>query len=422
MNFWKKILSKDIFLATVFILAVMWGVSKIEYNIEILSPIQDVFSDFQITDLAASKIREEMPEDTNIVLINIGQLNREQLAQELVIIAGCKPKVIGIDAFFRRPKDPQGDSLLARAMEQIENLVLVSKLHYNDTMGRFDSLERSHPMFLTNASTGFANLITEGENSFRTARTFSPFDTITAGLMKGRVEKFFALQVADIYKPGASNELENRRKDGGYDSEIIWYRGNIYGLKSKYYAIDAQDILDSNFLPSLLANKIVLMGFMGNEILTGENIWDFDKFFTPLNDKYVGKAVPDMFGVVVHANIISMILHNHYVNVSNIWLDVLVGFLFCFFSVVAFHFVLEWLPQLFDPITKLAQFALIIGLTFLQAYIYLKLSFKLDFGIALLAIALAPDLLEIYLHLLKRFVILLYKKIYIRGKIQFGKK
>lgn len=156
------------------------------------------------------------------------------------------------------------------------------------------------------------------------------------------------------------------------------------------------------------------MGYMGERVPETKNTWDNDKFFTPLNSKYVGKAFQDMFGVVVHANVISMILHQDYINESSELMSFIVGFLMCFFSVVLFHIVLEWTPQLFDPVTKAFQLLIIVILNFIVAYLYLVKNFKIDFGIALIAIALAPDLLEIYLHLVKRPLTFLLNKVYIR--------
>ncbi|HAR20125.1 MAG TPA: hypothetical protein DCR46_05645 [Cytophagales bacterium] len=414
----KHFFSSDILGATLFILGILWGVSNINYNFEILSPMQDMFGDFEVTDLAASKVREEAQEDTNIVLVNIGGFSREQIAQQVRIINSYKPKVIGVDSFFRRLKDPESDSVLASAFDEVENLVLVSKLLYDEEKKVFDSLESSHPIFLRNSKLGFANLITEGEENFRTARVFSPFDTVTKNGAKQNVETFFALKVAEIYKPGSSKKLAERRLKLGYDFEHIRFKGNLYGVKAKYYAIDAQDILDSNFSPDLIRSKIVLMGYMGNEISQSENIWDIDKFFTPLNDKYVGKAIPDMFGVVVHANIISMILNEQYVNVAPFWFELVLTFIMCYISVAMFNFVLVWQPMLFDPLTKMVQFIVIIALMFLEAYVYLKKSYVIDFGAILLAVALAPDFLEIYVQLLKRLVAFFKEKLYIREKFQ----
>ena len=405
-EFYRKVFSWDNIFATFFIVGILALLSTIRINSDALDPIQKMFGDFELTDMVSSQIRAEQSEDTNIVLVNISDFDRGRIAEEINIINAYKPKVIGIDAFFKQLKsnNPQGDSALAAALNNVENLVLVTKLLYNDSSKVFDSLETSHPFFLQNAKLGSANLITEGEESFRTARVFSPFDTVLSS--KTIIDTFFAVKIAEIYKTGSIKVVSKRDND----IEEIRYKGNIYGVKAKYFTIDAQDILDGNFSPDLLKNKIILMGYLGREVGNSENIWDEDKFFTPLNDNYVGKAVPDMFGVVVHANVISMILNQTFVDILPNWIKYLITIILCFVSVVVFHSILTTIPQLFDPITKALQLVILIILIGIEVLIFYKLSFKFDLGLALGAIALAPDLLEIYLHIIKKFVTFLIKK------------
>ena len=413
VSFFRKVFSWDNIFTTVFIFVVMWLFSTIKFNSDALNPVQDMFEDFEITDLVSSRIREEQREDTNIVIVNIGTFDRATIARQINIINSCNPKVVGIDSFFRQLKsgNPEGDSLLAQAFAKVKNLVLVNKLHYNEEKKSFDSLEMSHSIFTKHAQTGSANLITEGEEKFKTARYFSPFDTAIG--RKTVIDTFFAVKLAEVYRPGSAKVVSDRKND----IEYIWYKGNIYGFKAKYFTIEAQDIIDGNFLPDLLKNKIILMGYLGAEVSNSEYIWDIDKFFTPLNDKYVGKATPDMFGVVVHANIISMILNKTFVNKSEVWIEYLLLIILCFISVVTFHFVLEWIPQLFDPFTKAVQLVAIVVLIYCEMVIYYIKSYKIDLGVALAAVALAPDLLEIYLHIVKRFVTFLYNKVYITVKL-----
>lgn len=387
----------------------MWALSNIPIQSEIFNPVSDMFGDFEITDLVSSKIEEETPEDTNIVLVNIGNLTRAEIAAEIEIINKFEPKVIGIDAFFRKSKEDEVDGPLQLAFSNTKNLVLVSKLHYNEKLNDFDSLETSNPKFTQFAATGHANFITEGDEMFRTARTFVPFDSVKIK-SSIKVVPAFASKIVEVFDQKSHQILVQRKND----IETIRYRGNIFGGRRKFYVIDIDDLMQGNFEPSLIRNKIVLMGYMGERVPETKNTWDNDKFFTPLNQKYVGKAFQDMFGVVVHANVISMILHQDYINESSGVMNFLLGFIICFFSVALFHLVLEWTPQLFDPVTKAFQLVIIVVLNFVVAYLFLQRNFKIDFGIALIAIALAPDLLEIYLHLVKRAITFLFNKVYIR--------
>jgi len=388
----------------------MWGLSNLKIQTEVFSPISDMFGDFEITDLVSSRIEAETPEDTNIVLVNIGNLSRKEIAAQIEIINKYNPKVVGLDAFFRKHKGDELDAPLETAFSKTHNLILASKLHYNEIIDEFDSLEHSHDKFVRYARTGHTNFITEGETMFRTARTFVPFDTVK---YKNGIEvsvPAFATKIVEIFNPNSFQTLAKR----GNAIEIIRYRGNIFGARRKFYVIDIDDLIQGNFSPSLIRNKIVLMGYLGDRVPSSKNTWDVDKFYTPLNSKYVGKAFQDMFGIVVHANVISMILHKDYIDESSELLSITLGFIICFFSVAIFHLIFQRVPLLFDPISKAFQLVLIVILNFIVAYLFLQKNYKVDLGIALIAIALAPDLFEIYLQLIKRGITFLFKKVYIR--------
>ena len=83
---------------------------------------------------------------------------------------------------------------------------------------------------------------------------------------------------------------------------------------------------------SLLKNKIVILGYIGTP--TGNEYDVEDKHFTPLNKITAGKSIPDMFGVVVHANIITMLMkHDLMYRVSNFWIGI-ISFFSTFFMLM----------------------------------------------------------------------------------------
>ena len=61
----------------------------------------------------------------------------------------------------------------------------------------------------------------------------------------------------------------------------------------------------------MVEGKIVLFGYLGDRL--GAPQWE-DKFFTPLNESIAGRANPDMYGPVIHANIASMVLNDDYID------------------------------------------------------------------------------------------------------------
>ena len=98
----------DSLIITILVFVFMWVVSNIPLieNLEMLNPIENVFNDFDMTDIVYSQLRGDVEADTNIVVVNIGNLPRQGMADLIASLNRNKPKVIGIDAFSRNPLDP----------------------------------------------------------------------------------------------------------------------------------------------------------------------------------------------------------------------------------------------------------------------------------------------------------------------------
>ena len=185
---------------------------------------------------------------------------------------------------------------------------------------------------------------------------------------------------------------------------------DFYGqsnFKLAFYAIDVNQVFEGGFLPGMIKDKIVIFGFLGEEF--GDDSWE-DKFYTPLNLKMAGKANPDMFGPIIHANIISMILHKDYINKMTPWMEVALAILLCLLNVALFSLIHIKLPDWYDGITKLLQVIQLLLLTFLMVEVFDLYAFKLEITIALAAIALVGDAYEIYIGVVKNLVNRLKKR------------
>ena len=154
------------------------------------------------------------------------------------------------------------------------------------------------------------NLITDAkeQEDLKMCREFFPKQ------MVGEQEEIaFAAKLASYLDPEAAERFLER----GNDVETVNYRGNVldYGATkfgTKFFALDVQDVFEENFTPDLVEGKIVIFCFLGKYLGDRESFED--KFYTPLNEKYIGRAFPDMYGGVIHANIVSMILNEDYIN------------------------------------------------------------------------------------------------------------
>ena len=410
----------DSTLATLFVFVTLGGIVKIT-DLKIFSafdPLGQALGDVELTDIAFSQLRNDPTIDTNVVIVNIGALPRRGIAEQIRILNKYKPKVIGMDSYFDCPlglrdtincppmADVMGNVMLANAIAEVENFVLVTRVTQTDSLfnlgsvDEYDSLERTDEDIRGYALEGYANLLTDADNqeSFKACRTFIPRIKVGNDTLHA-----FAVEVANVFDP----DKTQRFLDRGNEEEVINYRGNIldmYGASSfagRYFALDWYQVLNEEFLTSLITDKIILMGYMGDDF--SDTSWD-DKFFTPLNKQYAGKANPDMYGLVVHANIISMILAEDYIEEMAEWQEWAIAFIVCFLNVALFWWIYKISPDWFDGVSVIIQLLQIILISFLMIYFFNWYSFKLNLTSTLAALALVGTCFELYQSVILKVV------------------
>ncbi len=418
-DFWLDALA-----ATIFTFLLMGGILKItELNVfNAFDSIGNALGDVELTDYVFSNFRDDPPLDTNIVVVNFGELSRRQIAQQIEIISQFEPKIIGLDAFFHcngLPRDTvncpaladsAGNVMLNEAIKKAGNVVLVTKLlqskalAQSDAEDEFDSLAVSDPLYRNVAfAEGYASLETDAayQDDVKTCRTFNP-----GMVVNDERHLAFAVQMAMMYDSAKTNRFLARDNF----SEIINYRGNIVdwfhqtNYPQVFYTLDVNDVFTGNFMPGMIKDKIVIFGFLGREL--GDPSWG-DKFYTPLNTKMAGKANPDMFGVVVHANIVSMIMNGSYIDKMDGWQEIAMAIILCLLNVALFSLIHIKLPDWYDGITKLIQVVEITLFTIIMVEVFALYDFKLEITLSLAAIALAGDSYEVYVGVVKN----LYNKL-----------
>jgi CHASE2 domain-containing sensor protein len=409
----------DCFVATLFVFAVLLGIKEItKFDIfNAFDPLGQALGDMEFTDITFSRLRSDPPLDTNVVIVNIGELSRAEIGQQINIISKFKPKVIGIDSFFDCPGgitdsincpqayDTLSNMILATAIQNAGNVVMVTKLLQTKSLIKklgdidiYDSLEHTDENLRPGAYEGYASLDTDAGNQedLKSCRRFNP-----SIVVNGEKQFAFAVMMAKLYD-SAKAERFLRRKNY---SEVVNYRGNIYDpfeaaeYPSRYYTLDWYQALDTNsFVGGMFKDKIVIMGFLGKNL--DDTSWD-DKFFTPLNKKFAGKSRPDMYGVVVHANIVSMILTEDYVDELSEGILIAIAFIVCFLNVALFSIIERYLPVWFDGLTLLCQVIEIAILIGLMVYIFFVSNFKLNLTYTLAALALVGTCFELYIGVIK---------------------
>jgi CHASE2 domain-containing sensor protein len=405
----------DCAIATAFVFLAMWGIFGLTQlrMFNAFDSIGTALSDVELTDYVFMRLREVTNVEENVVIVNVGYLSRRQIAEELRIISQYKPKVIGIDIFFdcwtglrdtvNCPAliDTLGNLMLASAIQEAGNVILVSSVQQRDSTldaTTFDSLRRSDDIFLSAAyRDGFANLETEAayQDDAKTCRNFNPKLKV-----KEKFHYAFAVELARAFDSVKTNKFLER----DVYSEVINYRGNVNDVHemtnypNMFYSLDIDQVMNEEFVSELFKDKIVIMGFLGETVNTMS--WE-DKFYTPLNKKLAGKANPDLFGVVVHANIISMILREDYVEQMADWQEVVMAIILCLLNVALFSLINTNLPLWYDGITKLLQLIQLLLYSALMVLIFHWFKFKLSITLTLAAVALVGDVYEVYMSVIK---------------------
>ena len=397
-------------MVTIFTFALMGGLYEV-LQLKMFSafdPIGQAIGDMEISDIAFA-IRKEPPPDEKVVLVNIGYLSRAEIAEEIRQVIKYKPKVIGFDILF---SDQGTDSLanisLGDAIKQAQSMgikvVMAEKLWQSERLVREkgdteeqDSIEHTIPEILQNSYEGYVNLDTDAEHQedLKACRNVNP---------KVKVKDKYEVALEVMMAMCADSAKAKKFLDRNRYNEVINYRGNVVDIhkasdstyRGKYAMLDPEQALDTGYYAeteSLIKDKIIVFGFLGEDMF--DTSWD-DKFFTPINVNYAGKTRPDMWGAVVHANVISMILNEDYVDTMPLWAQVMIAITVLMLTVALFFKIEEKLPIWYDLLSLVIQVVLVILISFIMIMAFSRFSLKLDFTLTLAAAALVGTCFELY--------------------------
>ena len=346
-----KILFRDAFFCTIMTFIVAGILYFAFVNLSILDPFEKAFKDFKFTDIFYSELINKDQRNNKIVIVNIKHADRFQIAQVIDKIDAQGPSVIGLDIIFEDRKSEFIDSILKSSLASAKSLV-TAYFHEND------SVVNNHDYFQFNGETkGYINLDLEGQNSV--IRNFLG--------VKGDNNNEYAFATQLALKAGylketyAKKELKNQIP--------INYIGN----KDIFLSFDIEEVLNKEEIPAF-KDAVVILGYLGD----GNESFDIeDKHFTPLNSEWVGRAVPDTFGVIVHANILNMLSKGNMIYRVSKFSTYLLSFIVCFLTILLSIKLYIKSSFVFDVSEKLIQLILSIvlvylGLALLQANIYLS--------------------------------------------------
>lgn len=345
--------------------------------------------DFDFNDITYSKLKitEGDTLDNRIVIINIGDLDREGLALLINKTSSMGAKVIGLDVTLEGPRDPFKDSLIQDAINRNKNLILASRFHPGE--GKEESVYVPNYFSQPDSKSGFVNFLSK---EWATVRIWNPFLKIKQNSNSHEYQSFAAAIIGQ-YSASAFERLKKRN----HSTEIINYSRKT----NQYLVIDEATILNGNVEPGAIKDKIALLGYISSDPKKIE-----DKKYTPFNEELAGRSIPDMNGVVIQANIISMALDGKYITKLPLWATILIAVIIGWLHMSFFiHYYLEnhiW----FHLTAKIAQLISAILFVYLSMVLFSKFRIKLDMTLTLIVIVLAVDIIYFY----EAFAVWLHKK------------
>jgi CHASE2 domain-containing sensor protein len=376
----KNYVLKESFFATVFTIIITYLVSFIPIKFEFSKAIRQEFLGFDIYDLYYSgKHSKTSQRDSNIVIIEIAK-DRDSIAEQIKLLQKYSPAVIGIDAIFaKEDENLLANAKLVEAISQSNNIILASRVDIDSGSNKVGFINNFFEEKGSGLPSGYINFL---GNQFSVIRNYPPFyKTSDSNYMA------FSSAIIKKFSPGKFRKLEKRNRK----TEVINYSGNL----ESYTNLSTEQLRYSdttNQLHSLLTGKIVLLGYFVKE----PPLVIEDLHFSPLNEQISGKSYPDMYGVVIHANILSMVLNDNYVNQASELSS------YFYASVIIFMFLLYMLSQYKKKQHPahgkflLIQFLLILLMLYIFLQIFNLFHTKVPLLPIMIALVLCVELLGLY--------------------------
>tara|TARA_R110002095_G_scaffold1023_6_gene4965 strand:+ start:719 stop:1900 length:1182 start_codon:yes stop_codon:yes gene_type:complete len=285
-----KLLIRDSFLSTILSCILVLILIFTIKNITFFNPFVQALTDFNLYDIYYSeRFKPNDKINTDIILFNVEHRDRDILAVLLEKIIEQDPKVIGIDVIFEEKKEAFSDSILSKALKSNK---IVNAFNIVD-----NNIKENHSYFQNGNTEGYVNF------NFNIV----PYNYVIrkfVGVSQELDYMSFGAQVAKQY-------LGDKWDVYDYDKKLKKERIiKYYGDYDKFITLDIDDFLDYENTP-FLKDKIVIVGYLG--VPVGNEFDIEDKFFTPLNKHLVGKSDKDMYGAVIHANIINMLINDDFI-------------------------------------------------------------------------------------------------------------
>lgn len=282
-------------------------------KIENLNPILKSIADIRFSDLYFSI--NDRDESSEIFIVDIGQKDPLQTRKEIAnfikkVNDTHRPKVIGVDVYFdAKYKDAAINNLLTEQLSS-DNVIRVFQVQKTEK-GDYYPDHSYLPGLETNNSSQEGYSFGLGKpTEYPCVRYFKPTFQIKKQKSNHSINLISKL-IAEKYL--------------AYDNEKLSAEINLEKKMMINYNINFEknriDINDSTRYHEL-ENKIILIG-INTYNSKGYPLYTDDTHFTPLNKNYIGRSIPDSYGVEILATIVSNLINNEYLSFNPILVKVL---------------------------------------------------------------------------------------------------
>ncbi len=268
-------------------------------------PFDDQISTYDIYDKVMGVFRDHksVDFDDRIVIVNSADNDRKKIAKLLLKLNALNCHAIGLDVILDEKKEIEGDSLLRNALLVVQKKIVLAE----EERGKID------PYFCHECITGSVNVMTQDGIS---VKVYMPRDNNKIHFTSHLADMVNHKKAVNLsYRNNDIEWINFRRKQPSYSPD--------QDLPNKYWYFDIDDFLENYDSPSsVVKNKVILIGHCGlNPKFTSMS----DRWITPLNG-VSGKSFPDMHGVVVLANILSMVLDQDFIDEVPKWYMTIITF------------------------------------------------------------------------------------------------
>jgi CHASE2 domain-containing sensor protein len=383
----------EILFAPLFLFFSMFLFSFI-FDIEYLRPAEQAINDFEITDISyeikeierqkqfnAKPIDIFNESDTNIVIIDIGKFSKKKLFYLLKILTFYSPKAIGIHLVVNEEgAETYNDSLIA-ICKQYPNIVFGSNLYnFSNKTEEYLQIEHSWGKFLQYANSGFINMPFGKDKKINTVRTFVPKTKIG-----GISEDAFATQMVKIFDKDAFGSLMKRNNS----TEFIRFYGNYQIFTN----LSAQQILANDFSPEIIKNRMILIG---HAPVYDQYLYLNYMSFSPLSNFKYGTPYPDMYDLVIQANIIKMMLEKKYYNTIPYFWTLILTIIVIYFNFWLFFVISDKIPLWYEILSNLLFLFQSILILILVMLFFEEYNIYADLTTTLLALGMVVIVFEAY--------------------------